>query len=241
VSRAKPTREEADRRRDYVVEWSKKGCSRDQIAAALGVSVGVVQADRARRSRQLAGVQMHSGGMAKLPPAPPPFDWMAPPPPEVKRAYRISMMPRVQNLLSYLQESNARARLPYNIEEAREVGDEQWHLQSQLLLSDTIAYLQDLMRILQDKSARQEAATSIAARDDLTVPRAVISGEVSLPAQGTGELPGRLFRLLMGYHWAGIELTDEDIAQIGRRETATPERVRRAIREYKAALASNQG
>lgn len=216
-----------------MVEWTAKGCSVPQIARALGVSLGVITADRRKRARQLAGVKVHSGGLAKLPPDPPPFDWMAPPPPKVERAYKMSMFPRIQNLLVYLQENNSRARLPYNIEEAREAGDVRWHSQAQLLLIDLIAYLEDLLKILQDKSVRQEAAVSTAARDDLT--RTVIPSEVSMPEPGVGAVPGRLFRVIWGHDWAGIPFTDQVIAQIAQRETTTPARVVRAIREFEQA------
>ena len=237
----KPTREQIARRQDYVVEWSRKGCSVTQLAEALGVAPSTISSDRGDRRRQLAGVKMYGGGRhgnssSREPDPPPPFDWAAPPPPKVERAYRISMMPRIQNLLAYLQESNARARLPYNIEEAMQAGDPAWRIQSQLLLMDAIKYLQDLLKILQDRGARLEAATSVTARDDLTVPTKAIASETPLPAPGTGVMPGRLYRTMMGYDYAGVEIDDEALADIARKETTTLARTQRAYREYRAAV-----
>lgn len=233
MTRAKPTREEHKRRRDYVVEWSIKGCSVQQIATALGVSAAVVSADRVARRHQLEGHQVHTSRRKYLPPDPPAYDWITPPPPPVQRSYEInSALPRIRHLLSYLQESNARSRLPHNIEEARKAADQAWYQDYQLVLQDTVGYLQDLQGILQDKGARIEAEKP-EARDDLRRPNAQsVAQESALPRQGAGELPSRVFQIMIAYDWAGLEVTDEVIANIARKEHSTTGRVRRAAAEY---------
>lgn len=240
MSRSKPTLEERDRLDDYVVEWSLKKRSVPQIAAALGVSVSMVSAARGRRRHQLQGKKLYNSKMPSVLPDPPAFDWIAPPPPKIERSYEInSPLPRMQALLDYLRESNALARLPHNVEEAIDAGDAAWYLKFQITGSDLTRLVNEMLQVIENKEAFREALKPSARYDltrDVVVPN---SQEQHLPKKDSGVMPGRIFRDLLGAWWSGIDYTTEEfIQETARKETASPARIRRAVREFAAAIDS---
>lgn len=241
MSRYRPTWEERQRLEDYVVEWSLKRRSVTQIARALGVSIGVVTAARNERRHQLEGKKISPPKYDKLP-DPPDYDWLAPPPPKVERSYEInSPLPRMEGLLDYLRNSNAKAKLPHNMEEAFDAGDAAWYLKIQIVNSDLIKVLQELGMILESRTAFN-AALLPSARDDLSRKRVVSNNPASeqhFPARGSGEMPGRLYAQMMGAYWAGIPMDDAWINHIARKEHSNPERVRRALIEFERAMKEN--
>lgn len=243
MSQAKPTREERRRFDDYVVEWSLRQRSSPQIAAALGVSVGMVTASRARNRWRLDGKRLHRAN-APLLPDPPRYDWLAAPPPKVQRSYEInSPLPNMESLLDHLRNSNALARLPYNIEEATDAGDSAWYLKFQIVGQDLRTYLGRMLQVMENEESFRQAQHR-SSRDDLAATRTDGTGaglmvEGHMPERGSGEMPGRLFRTIMGAWWAGIEMDEAFVARVSTKERAPKARVLRAIAEFHERLAED--
>lgn len=245
---AKPKMAAIRRRQEKVVEWTNLGYATEQIARSLGVKSNTVSGDKGARRLQIAGAI----AFRKRLPDPPPYDWQSPPMPEARPAYLLNApMQRVESMLTALREMNARAKLPHNISEAAQLGDEYWFTHGQAVLLDSIRYLAEMLQIMQDEEARQ-AALLPAARDDVgsldpkraalldrNRPKAGVGQGTKLPGKGNGILPARVFQVLMAHHWAGQEIaSDEVIDSIVLREHATPSRVLEAAIELKPALKS---
>jgi hypothetical protein len=253
VSRAvakvpRPTPAQAERRRDAVARMTRQGYAAWQIAAALDVSVHTVTGDRLQRKRELAGIVTRGRSQRNLPPDPEPVDWVSEPEPPARPYELTGPIHRVKGLHDYLRESNARNRFAFNMEEAEAAGDEQFVVGSQVALADTIAYLQDLLKIAQDSKAAL-AAKRPEARDDLRVttimpdltdPTARRSLQLAkpLPPPGTGAIPGRMYGYIWTLWYAGYDLDSDDIiTRIAARENnPNIARVRAALAEMKTVL-----
>lgn len=153
--------EQTARRRRKVVEYTLEGWGREQIGAALGIDTTTVGSDR----RYMSAFLPEGRKMSKRKGTPPKYDWMAPPPPDPV-PYPNSPLPRIEGLVRHLMESSAVNALAHNAERAKELGDEGWFVNAQLILKDAAERVGQLQDVLADEQARRDAM-SPAARDDL--------------------------------------------------------------------------
>jgi hypothetical protein len=238
VSRQRPTLDERDRRRDAVVRLSREGHPAAVIAAALGVSVSIVTADRNARRQDLEGVRLYASRKKHFPPAPEPVDWVSEPERVLPPAWQLtSPVVPVQTMLKGL--GNAENRLAFNQREARQAGDEAWNVVAQVTLKDAIARLQGMLAVLEDASAADDAARN--GRTDVTLPAGLPHNGgrmLHLPPAGSGVLPTLPFGYLWRYYWAGLPVDDEAVRLVALQFHSTHARVEQADAELKQALKS---
>ena len=183
-SPSRPPEKARKRRQDKVVEWSGQGYSSEQIARCLipTIAITTVSSDRRDRQHEIAALRRnglyHLSGMRERP-DPEPYDWLTSPPEVPRPSYQAtSPMGRIEALLPWLRETNAKSRLAHNTEEAAAAGDEEWFIHSQVVLAETIRYLSEMRDVLDSEVARQ-LAKHRTERDDLKIAR--VSGHGDLP------------------------------------------------------------
>ena len=224
----KPPSAAVRRRRAKVVELTRLGCWKDQVAAALGVTEDIVGDDRRVMRPYLNGVKKIVPRSVR-PPDPAPYDWMAEP--AQMPSWRAgSAVARIASLWASLLEGNARNQLAFSVAEARAAGDAEWYAGAQVQVAGLIGYLTQLLEVLQDPAAQQQAAAG--GRDDLA---RVGRSAYSLPPRGAGAVPSRVYGEVWGYWWAGLPLDEEVVTRLAGRH-ASKDRVRRAVIEMEAAM-----
>lgn len=240
----KPNRAAKLRREDRVVLLTNLGYWPDQIAQSLEppISETTVFQDRSARKNELIGP---TRGHRRRPwPPPEKYDWMTDPEPEpLKRSHWITgPVPRLQSLLDWLRDNNARNQFSFNVADAIKANDSEFLTEVKGLIGELSGYLDDLGNIIASDDARK-AATTLQARDDLKVdpaaPRAWSDpgGEKPMPSFGSGTIPTRVHAGLWQEWWAGRDiLSPEVLSKIATREACPPQRVRRAAAEMLAVL-----
>lgn len=236
------TNAQRERRRDKAAEWRSKGYAIDQICRSLRPPThpSTITADLNTRRSDLAGApRAVRAGSKRRPEDPEPFDWLAePPPPPPPPGYLLrSPVPRIQALLSYLQDSDARNVYAFNVDEAEQTGDDDFLVESQVAIADLIKTLQELQGIALDAAKQGEAK-----QPKTLLPEQVFRQSQSLKAAGTlpprgaGVLPTRLELHLMGMMYAGIPLDDKALAKAASRQAHNIVRARKAAEELKKAF-----
>jgi hypothetical protein len=195
----RPTREQVDRRRDHAVALRKQGCSRPQIAQALGVSEAVIGKDLEATGCTDASQPQRTARQAD----PEPFDWRTPtesepmkprqkkktppsppaatPPPVRVPLYRRSTTRQLwRDTLKLLTDDNAVNRFANDAHEADTAGDDHWFQEARRELQDLRAYLDRLDRVLNDLDARKRGIEDPRERDDVG-PRLRLVGEGKMP------------------------------------------------------------
>jgi hypothetical protein len=231
----KPTAAQTRRRREYAAARLREGYSQGDIARATGVGQTAISKDRQVMERFLAGVPARRGrrSRAGLPPLEP-YDWISEPPePDPEPAYRIlSPLRAVEQMLASLREANALNRLAHNVIAASEARDTRWLTKTRATLAEAVRYVNALQAVAEDEFARQDAARSLAARDDLRSPVSV-NHKQPLPATGSGVLPGKIYAELWRRHHAGRRVGEIEIGFIARGQGTSEARIREAVAEWR--------
>lgn len=234
------TTAQRERRRDKAVEWRSKGYAIDQICRSLRPPThpSTITADLNTRRRELAGAPS-TVRAKRRPEDPEPFDWLAepPPPPPLPGYVLRSPVPRIQALLSYLQDSDARNVYAFNVDEAEQTGDDDFLVDSQVAIADLIKTLQELQAIALDAGKQEQAKQPKTLRPDQMFRQSQsLKAAGSLPPRGAGVLPTRLELHLMGMMYAGIPLDDKALAKAASRQAHNIVRARKAADELKKAF-----
>lgn len=235
----RPTAAQLARRRGKAAELYRQGYRIHQIALALGITNSSASNDVEIMRLRDAFIPpaRGKGRSGPPPPDPEPYDWRSAPQPAAPDYERTSPIPRVKGLLDSLKETNARNRMGNSVEAAIQARDRSFFVRSQVDLIDLIRYLEDLLAVITDGNARQEALTP-SGRDDLTgafVPES--NSATALPVPGAGIKPARVYSEIWAYMYAGIPVDDDILAMLsGRsRRNGSLTRLRRAAREMAEA------
>lgn len=225
-------------RREKVAELTLAGYTVEAIGEALDILPTLVAADRsAMRARLKYRTKMT--WKSPRPDAPPEkFDWrnVAEEDPGPTPGYVLtSPMRHVHSMLAQLTDTNALNRLAHNVVAARNAGDYRWLARSQRQLETTIGYLQDMLDVLVNENVRRQAASSVAARDDMAQRSLDLSPQSQpLPERGAGILPSTTMAWVWRWWYAGIPINDEVIDDIARKLHASRGRIQRAVKEFEA-------
>jgi hypothetical protein len=222
-------------RRDKVVEMTLEGHDIEAIAEALSTSRGVVANDRAAMKHKLDGVPRRTWKSPRPLRPPQPYDWRTDQPAEVPGYTRTSPIRTIESAYRQLTSSNAMNRLAHNIDAARAGGDTRWLAQSEGKIVQALDYMTGMLELFSSDDARQDAASSLSARDDLTT-RSLDPAHTSqpLPPKGGGVLPSVTFAWIWRYWMAGVPFDDDVIDAISSKMHITPGRVERAVKEFLA-------
>jgi hypothetical protein len=238
----KGTFEQVRVRRDKVVELTLEGHDIQAIAEALSTTKAVIAGDRAAMRHKLEGVPKKTWRSSRPLRPPQPFDWRNNQPAEVPGYVRTTPVRSVESMNEQLTSSNAMNRLAHNIDAARADGNRRWLARSAAVIEQSLDYLQGMLELFADDDARQQAASSLRARDDLSTRSLDMSRQAQpLPARGAGVLPSVTFAWVWRYWMAGIPFDDDVIADIASKMNITPGRAQRAVREFQARYSEEGG
>jgi hypothetical protein len=238
----KGTFEQVRVRRDKVVELTLEGYDVKAIAEALSTTRAVVTNDRAAMRHKLEGVPKKTWRSPRPLRPPQPFDWRHNQPAEVPGYARTTPMRGVESMYEQLISSNAMNRLAHNIDAARADGNARWLTRNAAIIERSLDYLQGMLELFADDDARQQAASSLRARDDLTTRSLDTSYQAQpLPAKGAGVLPSVTFAWVWRYWMAGIPFDDTVVTAIAAKMNITPGRAERAIREFQERYSEEGG
>lgn len=144
------------------VDQYRAGYSSRQIAESAGVAQSTVT-DYLKRAK----IKITPRDKTKITgPAPESVDWRSTPSnPEPLYRHSVTLQ-IIRSMVEELRQGSGENQFSYDVNEALRVGDENWIRGAEVALADAQAYLQRLLAVLRNDSARQLGMTDPTHRDD---------------------------------------------------------------------------